>query len=138
MEDALKESLLDELAHQLELIGKLKPGSEEYEACMRGINDLTKSVNSLDQTEMDAFDKQERREADKVKNQQLLELEKQKSKLSWDRVTFEMAKIGVPLIGSGILYLIAQRNVFQFEETGRIVTTGGRELHLPNIWRWFK
>jgi len=138
MEESLKEGLLDELAHQLELVGNLSPGSDEYEACMKAINDLTKSINSLDQTEMDAFDKQERREADKVKNQQLFELEKSKAKLSWDRVGFEMAKIGVPLVGSGILYLIAQRRVFQFEENGRIVTTGGRELHLPNIWRWFK
>lgn len=139
MEDALRETLRDELADQFEALGKISKSGEESERLVKNICALSKTLNELNQTEVDSEEKRKRREADLIKNQQMHDLEEKKSKLDWGRAGFEMAKIIVPAAGSWVFYRISLRDILKFEETGRIVSTGGRDgVRLPNIFNTFK
>lgn len=133
--DNVKAGLVEEIAYHLEEIDKLSNGSQEQQRMVDDLQKLVDSLNKLNQADYDAYDKQERREIDRLKNQALYDLEKKKSELSWQRVTFEMAKIIVPTVISIGAYEHFQRRILEFEETGRINSTAGRELHLPRFFK---
>lgn len=131
----LKEGLLEEVAYHLEEIDKLENGSKEQQAMVQDLKLLVDALNVMNKNELDALNEAERREIEKLKNEKLYELEKQKASLGWQRVVFEMSKIAVPLIVSGLLYEHFQNKVLDFEENGRVTSTAGRELHLPKFWK---
>lgn len=64
-----------------------------------------------------------------------MELEGQKLKPSWKKMLIEALKIVGPTIITMIGYDVFQRRVLYFEEHGRIASTAGRELHLPNFMK---
>lgn len=138
-EVGLKETICDELADQFEALGKVSKGSDEAEKITKDICSLVQVLDKLEQTEIDAYDKEERRKADKEKNQQMHDLEVKKSKLSWDRVLFEFGKIIIPgLIGWGF-YAANQEKLLKYEETGRLTTDAARQgVRLPNPFSFFK
>lgn len=113
--------------------------AEERKNAEREILEVTKQMQELYKTEMDYFvnkDKlDEHSRIEKERNEASLELEKQKQKLSWQRVAFELSKVIIPIVGSGILYFKASRDMYQFEENGRITSTPGRQMRLPNIFK---
>lgn len=131
----VKAGLIEEIAYHLEAIDLLSNGSQEQQRMVDDLTKLVDSLNKLNQTEYDKLDKDGRRKIDAMKNQALYELEQKKSELSWQRVTFEMAKIMVPTIISIGAYEHFQRRILEFEETGRITSTAGRELHLPRFFK---
>lgn len=136
MELDLKEALVDEIGNHLELINTVQKGSKEQQALVSDLTKLVDSVNELNKTEYEYYDKQERREIDREKNQALAELENKKSELGWKRVTFELAKVVIPSLISIGAYDLFQKRVLKFEETGRLVSTASRELHLPKLpWK---
>lgn len=68
-----------------------------------------------------------------ARNTTQIMLENTKQKITWQKVLFEAGKILLPLTISIIHYNNAQKRILSFEEHGRIVSTPGRELHLPKI-----
>ena len=135
MEVELKEALVEEIQNHLELINTVPKGSKEQQALVQDLTRLVDSVNELNKTEYEYYDKQERREMDREKNQAMNELESKKSDLGWKRITFELAKVVIPALISIGAYDVFQKRVLKFEETGRLVTTASRELHLPKFLR---
>ncbi len=133
--DSVRADLMEEITRHLVEIENLPSGSQEQQRMVDNLQKLVNSLNQINQTEYDGYDKQERREIDKLKNQALYELERKKSEMSWQRVTFEMAKIIVPTIISIGAYEHFQKRILEFEETGRITSTAGRELHLPRFFK---
>lgn len=66
------------------------------------------------------------------------EIEEMKRKKSKTEIALDVAKIAVPAIMTiwGYReYDKFQKRVLKFEETGRIVSTAGRELHLPKFMK---
>lgn len=133
--DNVKAGLIEEIAYHLEEIDNLTNGSQEQQRMIDDLTKLVDSLNKLNQTEYEKLDKDGRRKIDTMKNQALYELEQKKSELSWQRVTFEMAKVIVPTVISIGAYEHFQRRILEFEETGRITSTAGRELHLPRFFK---
>lgn len=131
--ESIRDGILEELAYHFEHIDRLGDGSKEQQAMVQDAKALIDAFNSLCQTENDALDKSERRKLDKMKNDAMHELELEKSKLGWQRVTFELVKILLPAVISVGSYSYFQKRILKFEETGRITSTGGRELHLPKL-----
>lgn len=131
----LKDALLEEVAYHLEEIDKLGNGSKEQQAMVQDLKLLVDALNVINQNELNALNEAERREIERMKNENLYELEKQKAGLGWQRVTFEMAKIIVPSIISIAAYDWFQRRIIDFEENGRLTTTASRELHLPKFMK---
>lgn len=131
----LKDALLEEVAYHLEEIDKLGNGSKEQQAMVQDLKLLVDALNVINQNELNALNEAERREIERMKNEKLYELEKQKAGLGWQRVTFEMAKILIPSIISIAAYDYFQRRIIDFEENGRLTTTASRELHLPKFMK---
>ena len=131
----LKDALLEEVAYHLEAIDQLENGSKEQQTMVQDLKLLVDALNQINQNELNALNESERREIERIKNENLYKLEQEKSKLGWQRVTFEMAKIIVPSIISIAAYDYFQRRIIDFEENGRLTTTASRELHLPKFMR---
>ena len=139
MEEELRESLKEQIEKDLELLKKEQPGSEEHERLNKEIVSLTESVNKLNQTEMDSWDKQCRREADEKNKQQIYELEVQKSKVDWKRWGLDMVKVLVPGLIGWMFYTANQEKLLKYEEEGRVTSDTGRQgTRLPNPFTFFK
>lgn len=139
MEESVREQLREALDQRFKRLGQTKPGSEEEETLVKEIQSLVSALDRLNQTDFDYYDKQERREIDREKNKSLNDLEKEKAKFDWKRAGFEVVKIVVPGMIGGGFYLLAQKRVLKFEEVGRIVSSAGHDLHLPNsLFKFWK
>ncbi len=108
-------------------------GGDESKKITENLTKLTELLITSDKDNYDYYDKQERRRIEEERNEAANETERNKQKLTWSRVAFEMAKVVVPVGISMIGYNIFQKRVLKFEETGRISSTAGRELHLPKF-----
>lgn len=118
---------------------KAMPGSEEEETLVKEIQSLISALDRLNQTDIDSYDKQIRRDIESEKNKNLNDLERDKMKFDWQRAGFEVIKIVTPGVIGGAFYLMAQKRVLKFEEVGRIVSSAGRDLHLPNnLFKFWK
>lgn len=127
-------SLLEEAAQvQLKQVIKIDPETKE------GKEHLTKSIHlvelliNTDRDNAEYYDKQERRRIEEERNKAMNETERDKQKLTWDRIGLEMAKVVVPMVVSFAGYNVFQKRILKFEETGRLTSTASRELHLPKF-----
>ncbi len=83
----------------------------------------------------DYYDKVERREIERLKAKEMAEIERNKQKITWGRAALELAKVIAPVIVSMIGYNEFQKRLLKFEETGRVTSTAGRDLHLPKFMK---
>lgn len=120
---------------QLEKVETLDAGSKEGKEALAKSLHLVELLIATDKDNADYYDKQERRRIEEDRNKAMNETERDKQKLTWDRVGLEMAKVVVPLVVSFAGYNVFQKRVMKFEETGRISSTAGRELHLPKFMK---
>ena len=138
MDEELRNKLLEEVDRHLKIVGALENGSKEQQIAVGDLTKLVETINSLQETEWEFYDKQERRDLDKAKNEALAEIERKKQELSWKRVLFEYGKVFGPALLTIWAYNFLQNKVLKFEETGRITTRAGMELHLPNLPKIWK
>lgn len=128
----VKERLESEIQRELELLETVNKGSKEEQVLVGDICKLTETIDRLNNTEWDFYDKQEKREIEKSR----IQLDEKKSDLDWKRSVFEVVKIVLPSAITVLAYDRFQKRIMKFEETGRIVSTAGREFHLPKLpWR---
>ena len=120
---------------QLERIGELDPETKEGKDALSKAISLVDQLITTDKNESDGYDKQERRRIEEERNKAADATERKKQELTWGRVTLEMAKVVVPLIISFVGYNVFQKRLMKFEETGRITSTAGKELHLPKFMK---
>lgn len=131
----LREGLETEVQRQLELIESVPKGSKEQAVITEDLTKLVGCIDRLNQTEYEFYDRQERREIDRKKNESMLELENKKSEIGFARAAFELAKVIIPPVITLVAYDRFQKRIIKFEETGRLVSTAARELHLPKFLR---
>ena len=129
----LREQLETEVQRQLELIESVPKGSKEQAVITEDLTKLVGCIDRLNQTEYEFYDRQERREIDRKKNESMLELENKKSEIGFTRAAFELAKVIIPPVITLVAYDRFQKRIIKFEETGRLVSTAARELHLPKF-----
>ena len=120
---------------QLEKVETLDAGSKEGKEALVKSPPLVELLITTDKDNADYYDKQERRRIEEDRNKAMNETERDKQKLTWGRVGLEIAKVVVPLVVSFAGYNVFQKRVLKFEETGRISSTAGRELHLPKFMK---
>lgn len=118
---------------QLENIEALNTESKEGKDALTKSIHLVELLASIDRDADEYHDKTERRRIEEKRNDAQNETERDKQKLTWGRVGLEMAKVVVPIVVSFAGYNVFQKRVLKFEETGRITSTAGRELHLPKF-----
>lgn len=135
MTDVTYEMLEKAVQVQLEKVETLDAGSKEGKEALAKSIHLVELLIATDKDNADYYDKQERRRIEEDRNKAQNETERDKQKLTWGRVGLEMAKVVVPLVVSFAGYNVFQKRVMKFEETGRISSTAGRELHLPKFMK---
>lgn len=133
MMDETRNSLESLIAGDLETLGDLELGSDEHQKATTDLVKLIEKLNDVDRDNADYWDKQERRQIDKERNEMTAKLEQEKQKLDPARVSIEIAKIAVPVVVPLVAYNVYQKRVLKFEETGKLVSTAARELHLPRF-----
>lgn len=129
-------NMLEEAAQvQLTNVQTLDAGSKEGKEALAKSIHLVELLVTADKDNADYYDKQERRRIEEERNKAQNETERDKQKLTWGRVGLEMAKVIAPLVVSFAGYNVFQKRILKFEETGRISSTAGRELHLPRVFK---
>lgn len=118
---------------QLQNVVELEPNTKEGKDALAKSVALVELLVSVDKLSFESVDKEERRRIDEERNKAADETERQKQEITWSRVGLELAKAIAPILVSFVGYDVFQKRVLKFEETGRISSTAGRELHLPKI-----
>lgn len=96
--------------------------------------DLYELLNESDKDEMEFETQKEKIKIEREKNVDQIQLEVDKLKLTPGKITFEMAKILVPLLISVGAYNIFQVRVCHLETMGKVMSFAGRELKLPKFF----
>lgn len=133
MNDETKKMMEDELQLLIIKLENLKPGSEEHQKLSGDIKVLASTLTEASASEMDAFDKQEKRRIDEMKNNRLASIEDDKVKSSYVKLIVE-AVLGVGLtIYEWRKHKEELNIVGKFEETGRWVSTAFRNIKKPRL-----
>lgn len=135
MDEEMKMRVEERLMYLLESLGSLDPGTEKYSKVIADVKVLSAVVNETFASEMDAFDRQEKRRIDEEKAKAMTLIEKSKLAFDWKKAGLEVVKIVIPTIITLIGYNEFQKRILKFEETGRLTSTASRELHLPHFMR---
>lgn len=112
-------------------------GSSE-EAHSRYMDSL-KVLREIEHDNMEYYDKQDRREIEKKKNDDAKAIEDAKQKVGAPRFILEIAKIAVPVVTATIAAVTAvkmQNKSGVLEESGRWTTEASRMAHnqIPRMW----
>lgn len=120
---------------QLKRIEGLDTESKEGKDALTKAIHLVELLITADKDNDDFHDKEERRKIEMDRNKAMESIERGKQELTGGRVAFEIAKLVVPLVVSYLGYNVFQKRILLFEKTGRVVSTAGRELHLPKFMK---
>ncbi len=127
--------LENEVQRQLCNLNNIDVKTKEGCVAVENTNRMLELLIQSDKDYSDSFDKQERRKIEEKKNADMIEVERSKQKITWGRAALEIGKVVAPLAISLIGYDIFQKRVIKFEETGRLVSSAWRELHLPKFMK---
>lgn len=146
MDRKLYDELIAECDRLTEIINSNEVGSPEWKDAYGKKLAILEKMGEFNKIDTEYFSKKESLnfEEKKLEHQAKIEasrregelnLEREKQKIGWKRVSFEMAKLAIPMIISAWVYDRAQKKVFDFEEHGRITSTPGRQLGLPRFFK---
>lgn len=129
--EALEAQIMDSMENiQIHELGTSERNKAVAETC-----ELLDRFNVAEQAQMEYWDKEDRRRIEEKRNEMTAELDREKNSLTNVKLALEIAKIVIPVIVPMIGYGIFQKRMLKFEETGRVNSTAGRELHLPKFYK---
>jgi hypothetical protein len=113
-------TLLDgEIKNELEILGEMKVGSDEYKVTIDGVTKLVDKLNDINRIDHEYQDKFESREIEKE-----LKLKQMKSD-NIDKVVKNVLTVGT-FVGTAALTVWGTQASFEFEKEGTITTIMGR------------
>jgi hypothetical protein len=125
--------LEDAIVNALEAIDAHNLGTKERSEAVSEVCKLSETLIAIEHDADEYEDKVERRKIERDKNDSAVQLEAERQKITWQKVALEFGKILIPSVLSIAAYDMFQRRVLNFEENGKITSTAGRDLHLPNL-----
>lgn len=138
----MKTDTLNELENYVNMLG------DEARGTIDGDNgkphsrylEAMEMLYKVEETQMNAYDKEQRREIEAKKNDDTIAVEMAKQNMGWKRTLLETGKIVVPVITAVLAAVTAikmQDKSGHLEETGRWTTEASRMAHrqIPNIWK---
>lgn len=117
MKEKVNNKLVEEVSRELDELGSLDVGSEEYKTTVNGVTSLVDRVIEINKFDHDLEDR--KKESELKKNQM-----KEDVKDRWIRNGLTAAGIVVPTV----LTIWGTFKTLKFEETGTITTTSGRHF----------
>lgn len=139
--DKRSQKILDEIVRLEEMNSKVEIENAKISSSEKELEKKMEHESKLERLriiyEKEAAEEKELHDHNmaKCRHDDEMEVEKLKKKESFSRMMIESAKIIVPTLVPIIAYNIFQKRVMKYEETGRIVSTAGRELHLPKFMK---
>lgn len=122
--------LQDEIENELEELGKIEIGSEQYKVTVEGLTKLIDRSIEIDKINFEMDDKIEDRETDlEVKNKQIEEDKKDRR----IRNGISIAGLAIP----AIITVWGTLKTLKFEEEGTVTTLAGR-AHIQKMFNLFK
>lgn len=157
MNEKLLEALMEEYNRLKEILESSPIESDNWKMADQKMHDLMKTMNEFNKAETEYFTKQDVLEAEKKHNEKMLEiekeklaqhakieesrrqgeiaLEKEKKKINWERLAFELALVLVPL-GVTIASRRQERHeMYDFETHDRLTSTVGRQFRLLDLYK---
>ena len=135
MSDETYELLEEAVRKQIVKMTTLDTSTKEGMDVLKKSTELVNVLVEVDKNIDEFTDKEERRRIEEKKNDAMNEVELSKQKITWQKTALEISKVVVPTVISMIGYNVFQKRVLKFEETGRITSTAGRELHFPKFMK---
>lgn len=127
---------LDDWAYQnLVSLTDEKLTNEEIEIRSKQAQVALTMLKEIEEAEAKAKDAEERTRIDKMKNEAMIQIEQKKQKFSWGHFLADCGKTLGMTIVSFELYKKLQAILLEFEKTGRITSSAGHQLRLPD-WKW--
>lgn len=122
-------------SQRVESLGGGEDASKAHERYIESVRVL----REIEHDNMEYYDKQERREIEKKKNDDSKAIEDAKQKVGAPRFILEIAKIAVPVVTATIAAVTAvkmQNKSGVLEESGRWTTEASRMAHnqIPRMW----
>lgn len=110
-----------EIQNELEILGEMRVGSDEYKVAVDGVTKLVDKLNDMDRIEHEYQDKFESREVEKE-----LKLKQMRSD-NVDKVVKNVLTVGT-FVGTAALTVWGTQASFEFEKEGTITTIMGRNF----------
>ena len=123
--------IYNEISTRMDLVASCGDESEE-QRLLNGICKLADKVVAIEANDYEYFDKMERREIERERNEKMAQLEKEKQKMDWKRFALEAGKIGVPIVT--VLIAAAANKEMQAREHK---FDGANLIHTGFTWRKF-
>lgn len=122
---------------QLERVEDSDAESKEGKEALTKSTRLVELLITADKDNYDYQDKEERRRIEEERNKAANEVEKDKQKLTPGRAALEIAKIGLPILGSSFMFLTGIGFYYGIEKEGRVTCDGTRMVlrQIPNIFK---
>ena len=136
MQVETKEKLQEWASQNLDILIEAESLSEEEQkAAIEEAKVSLTMLKEIEEAEAKAVDAEERRRVEEMKTNAMIQIEQQKQKFSWSHFLADCGKtIGMSIV-SFELYKRLQAIILEFEKTGHITSSAGRQLKLPD-WKW--
>lgn len=128
--DDLRTKLVDEVVNEVEILGEMKVGTDEFTATVNGVTKLMDKLNEMDKISNDNEIRVKNLENEKELKLKELEIDKK------DRIVKNVIT-GVTTVGGIAVTVWGTVKAFEFEKFGTITTKIGN-MHFGNITKLFK
>ena len=136
----MKEEIVEKMEEIVEKnLNKMNNGTlsneEESNSIRSETNTFIEYLIKINEDELEAKDKEERRKLEHERNEGNIILEMKRMDIPWKKIGFEIGKTCLTtLLPIGASILIYDK-VLKFEETGRATSFASRQLRMPNIFK---
>ena len=107
---------------------------EKREAKLKEALRIGEMFNKNEETYYQYTAAEYRIEKDAEKSKDMIELEKEKIKVPWQKTAIDVAKIAIPCVIPLIVWRRSFKDMLRFEESGRFTSNASRVLHMPKIF----
>ena len=135
-EENLKQEVVNKvythISKKLDMIGSGNLSAEEEKEQLNAICKLTDQVTAIEANDFEYYDKAERREIERERNEATISLEKEKQKMDWKRFTLESLKVAIPLFT--VIIAATSNKGMQLREHK---FDGAGNIHTGSTWKKF-
>lgn len=136
MEDTTVAMLEGQMTSSLDKMSTYEPGTKERSACLTETTELADRLIELRKEDMDYYLKDNQQRIDEKRNDEAAENERKKQTLDWKKISFEMAKLLIPLAINWGLQFKRDQKGYEFEENNCHVSQTAKQSILSRVTWW--
>lgn len=134
-EDYVFSRMNEEYMRISEEIDKYDVGSKERKELVKERDILSNQITAYQSNIYERHDKEKRREMEDSRNKAMVEIERDKQKITWKKWLFENSKTIIPTTITIGTYVFVTLLIAGLEVTGVISTNSMRKIEIPKIFK---